>query len=333
MLHVLGLDAVTESVYKAMLTNPRSGVAGVCALLGLCEQEVRGALDRLSEMALVRASTEDPSQLYAVSPHVGMELLLARQQEQLAAQQQRLEASRAAAAKLILEFDGQRQTGPSTAGIEHLQGLDAIRDHLAALHDKVTHELLTFAPGGPQTPANMQASRPLNQQLLERGVHMRTIYLESVRSCPDTMEYAHWLAEQGCQVRTVPSLPNRMIIYDREAAILATDTDNTAAGAVQVSSQGMIASLHALFESVWQSADPLDAMRQPDPGGLTRQQSEALRLLAQGSTDEAIAKRLGVSARTARRIAHGLMTHLDARSRFQAGVYAVQKGYLPALPE
>ncbi|MER6423253.1 helix-turn-helix transcriptional regulator [Streptomyces sp. NPDC001137] len=305
----------------------------MCALLGLCEQEVRGALDRLSEMALVRASTEDPSHLYAVSPHVGMELLLARQQEQLAAQQQRLEASRAAAAKLILEFDGQRQTGPSAAGIEHLQGLDAIRDHLATLHDKVTHELLTFAPGGPQTPANMQASRPLNQQLLERGVRMRTIYLESIRSCPDTMEYAHWLAEQGCQVRTVPSLPNRMIIYDRESAILATDTDNTAAGAVQVSSQGMIASLHALFESVWQSADPLDAMRQPDPGGLTRQQSEALRLLAQGSTDEAIAKRLGVSARTARRIAHGLMTHLDARSRFQAGVYAVQKGYLPALPE
>ncbi|MFE7860795.1 LuxR C-terminal-related transcriptional regulator [Streptomyces sp. NPDC101209] len=316
-----------------MLANPRKGVADVCSLLSLSEQEVRGALDRLSEMALVRASTEDPDQLYAVSPHVGMELLLAQQQAQLAAQQQRLEASRAAAAKLILEFDGQRQTGPSATGIEHLQGLDAIRDHLAALHDKVTQELLTFAPGGPQTPANMQASRPLNQQLLERGVRMRTIYLESIRSCPDTMEYAHWLVEQGCQVRTAPSLPNRMIIYDREAAILATDTDNTAAGAVQVSSQGMIASLHALFESVWQSADPLDAMRQPDPGGLTRQQSEALRLLAQGSTDEAIAKRLGVSARTARRIAHGLMTHLDARSRFQAGVYAVQKGYLPALPE
>lgn len=333
MLHVLGLDAVTESVYKAMLAHPRSGVAGLCSLLGLSERELREALDKLSELALVRASTEDPSQLYAVSPHVGMELLLAQQQAQLAAQQERLEVSRAAAAKLILECDGQRHTGPSSTGIEHLEGLDAIRDHLAALHDKVTDELLTFAPGGPQTSANMQASRPLNQQLLDRGVRMRTIYLESIRSCPDTMEYARWLAEQGCQVRTVPSLPNRMIIYDREAAILATDTDNTAAGAVQVSSQGMIASLHALFESVWQSADPLDAVRPPDPGGLTRQQYEALRLLATGSTDEAIAKRLGVSARTARRIAHGLMTHLDARSRFQAGVYAVQKGYLPAIPD
>ncbi|MEU6775250.1 LuxR C-terminal-related transcriptional regulator [Streptomyces sp. NPDC046759] len=316
-----------------MLANPHSGVTGLCSLLNLSEQEVRGALDQLSELALVRVSAEDPSQLYAVSPHVGMEVLLAQQQAQLAAHQQRLEASRAAAAKLILEFDGQRHTQPSASGVQYLDGLDAIRDHLAAMHDKVTHELLTFAPGGPQTPANMRASRPLNEQLLQRGVRMRTIYLDSIRSCPETMDYARWLTELGCQVRTMPTLPNRMIIYDREAAILATDSGNTAAGAVQVTSQGMIASLHALFESVWQSADALDGVRTPDPGSLTRQQLEALRLLAQGSTDEAIAKRLGVSPRTARRIAHGLMTHLDARSRFQAGVYAVQKGYLPATPE
>ncbi|MEV0737726.1 helix-turn-helix transcriptional regulator [Streptomyces sp. NPDC050549] len=284
-------------------------------------------------MALVRVSTEDSTQLHAVSPHVAMEYLLAQQQAEIAEHQKRLEASRAAAAKLIIEFDGRKRTGPSASGVQYLEGLDAIRDHLSALHNRVADELLTFAPGGPQTPANMRASRPLNQQLLERGVRMRTVYLESIRSCPDTMEYANWLAQQGCQVRTIPSLPNRMIIYDRKAAVLATDTDNTAAGAVEVTSQGMIASLHALFESIWQSADPLETKPQPGPGSLTRQQSEALRLLAQGCTDEAIAKRLGVSPRTARRIANGLMTQLDARSRFQAGVLAVQRGHLPASPE
>lgn len=333
MLDVLGLDVAAESVYRAMLARPQGGIGELGSLLDLSEDDVRTALDRLSEMALVRVSTEDPTQLHAVSPHVAMEYLLAHQQAQLAEHQKRLEVSRAAAAKLILEFDGQRRPEPSASGVQYLESLDAIRDHLSALHNKVTHELLTFAPGGPQTPANMRASRPLNQQLLERGVRMRTLYLESIRSCPDTMEYATWLTQQGCQVRTIPSLPNRMIIYDRKAAILATDTDNTAAGAVEVTSQGMIASLHALFESVWQSAAPLETKVQPDPGCLSRQQSEALRLLAQGCTDEAIAKRLGVSPRTARRIAGGLMTYLDARSRFQAGVLAVQKGYLPASPE
>lgn len=326
MLDLLGLDAVAESVYRGMLGRPQ-GVAELCSLLGLSERNVRDALDRLSAMALVRASVDDPEQLHAVSPHVGMELLLSEQQAQVAAQQQRLEASRAAAARLILEYDGQQQPGGS--GVRYLESLESIRDHLAGLHSRVTHELLTFAPGGPQTVANMRASRPLNQQLLERGVEMRTIYLESIRSDPDTLEHAHWLAQRGCQVRTVPSLPNRMIIYDRKSVIIASNTDNTAAGAVELTSQGMTASLHALFESVWQSADSLEARVQPDPGSLTRQQAEALRLLAEGCTDEAIANRLGVSTRTSRRIAAGLMTYLGARSRFQAGVHAVQKGYLP----
>ncbi|WP_223268058.1 helix-turn-helix domain-containing protein [Streptosporangium nondiastaticum] len=63
--------------------------------------------------------------------------------------------------------------------------------------------------------------------------------------------------------------------------------------------------------------------------GLAGQEEATVRLLAEGRTDEAIAKRLGVSRRTARRIATGLMERLGARSRFQVGVLAVQAGWLP----
>jgi DNA-binding CsgD family transcriptional regulator len=332
MLNSLGLDPLAESVYRVMLHRPQ-GVADICLRLDLSEEAVRSALDRLSALALIRASTENPHQLHAVSPHVGMELLIAQQQAELAEQQQRLEASRAAAARFILDYDGDHESVPAEAGVTYLNGLDSIRDHLAMLNSKVSTELLTFAPGGPQTPENMRASRPLNQKLLERGVRMRTVYLDSIRSDRATVDHAHWLVEQGCHVRTVPSLPNRMIIYDREFAVIASNADDTSAGAVQLSSPGMITVLHALFESVWQSATPLEEPAHPDPGGLTRQQAEALRLLALGHTDEAIAKRLGVSPRTARRIASGLMTYLNARSRFQAGVFAVQKGFLSSPVE
>ncbi|MFJ4473151.1 helix-turn-helix domain-containing protein [Streptomyces sp. NPDC089424] len=332
MLNLLGLDAVAESVYRGILDRPQD-VGDLCDRLKLTEEEIRDALDRLSEMALVRPSTEDPGQLHAVSPHVGMEMLLARQQAELASRKQRLEASRAAAAQLILEYDDRRaDAGSADAGVRYLEGIDSIRDHLAVLREQVVRELLTFAPGGPQTQANMNASRPLNQQLLERGVQMRTVYLDSIRSCSDTMKYVDWLTAHGCQVRTVPSLPNRMIIYDRKAAIIAAHTENTAAGAMQLTSQGAVTTLHALFESVWQSAQPVVRQARPTPGALNRQQAEALRLLAQGLTDEAIANRLGVSPRTARRIASGLMDVLDADSRFQAGVHAVQRGYLPSSP-
>ncbi|MGW3248842.1 helix-turn-helix domain-containing protein [Streptomyces sp. NPDC001070] len=66
--------------------------------------------------------------------------------------------------------------------------------------------------------------------------------------------------------------------------------------------------------------------------GLTGQEATTLQLLADGLTDEAIAKRLGVSPRTARRIATDLMERLNARSRFQAGARAVQHGWLPDRP-
>ena len=61
---------------------------------------------------------------------------------------------------------------------------------------------------------------------------------------------------------------------------------------------------------------------------LTPRQAATLRLLAIGHTDESIAKRLGLSDRTVRRIVTDLMRRLDARSRFEAGVRAVQIGWL-----
>jgi DNA-binding NarL/FixJ family response regulator len=51
-------------------------------------------------------------------------------------------------------------------------------------------------------------------------------------------------------------------------------------------------------------------------------------MLADGYTDEATARRLGVSIRTVRRNTAELMTLLGARSRFQAGIYAAQSRLL-----
>ncbi|MFD1832883.1 helix-turn-helix domain-containing protein [Streptomyces desertarenae] len=324
----LGLESPVESVYIALLEGAE-GVSDICRRLSLPESAVRDALDRLSELALVRASTASPHRLHAVSPHRGMDILIARQRSELAVHQQRLDVAQAAAARFILAYEERQLPGASEGEIEYLPGLDAIRDHLAVMNDQVAEELLTFAPGGPQQPGNMEASRPLNQQLLRRGVRMRTIYLNSIRADRPTMDHARWLIEQGCKVRTVPSLPNRMIIYDRKSVMIAADADNTAVGAIRVGAPGMVAVLHWLFEQVWQSAESLEAPVSPAPGELTAQQAEALHLLAFGHTDEAIAKRLGVSPRTARRITSSLMTQLGARSRFQAGVLAIQLGFLP----
>ncbi|MFC1410941.1 helix-turn-helix domain-containing protein [Streptacidiphilus sp. N1-12] len=328
MLTMLGLDTASEAVYRAMLGAPQAGVSALSAMLALPEEQIRTALDTLSELALVRPSHQADGHLRAVSPELGLEILLARQQSELASQQQRLEASRATAAQLIAEYADLRPQA-SSPGVEQLVGIDQIRDRLSLLTKELTTELMTFAAGGAQPQEGIDAARPLDQDLLTRGVRMRTVYLDSVRNHAATAAYAEWLTSLGGQVRTVPALPTRMIIIDRSRAVIPVSSDDTAAGAVVLTGQGTITALCALFESVWAEAQPLGRPPRRDGHGLTPQEQTAVALLAEGHTDDAIAKRLGVSSRTARRLATDLIDRLGARSRFQAGVRAVQQGWLP----
>ncbi|MGX9889631.1 helix-turn-helix domain-containing protein [Streptomyces sp. NPDC002276] len=328
MLETLGLDETAENVYRTMLGQPQADLATLREHLGISEASLREALDRLSELALVRQAMDDPQCFRAVDPAVSMQVLVARQEERLAAEQQRVEQTRLAAAKLMAEFVASRPRKHS-ADVEQLEGIDEIRDRINVLCREVRNEVMTLAPGGGQSAASMEAARPQDAELLRRGVEMRTVYLDSVRNSPPTLKYAKWLTELGGQVRTAPSLPIRLMLLDRKLAVLPTDGDNSAAGAMILTGSGALVALSAFFEAVWENSRPLGSPAgQRDEQGLTSQESEVLRLLGRGFTDEAIAKRLGVSPRTARRIAADLMEALHARSRFQAGARAVTRGWL-----
>ncbi|MFD0888630.1 LuxR C-terminal-related transcriptional regulator [Streptosporangium algeriense] len=327
MLTSLGLTKVAESVYRAMLTRPNEGVGELADRLSCGVDDVRAALDELSELALIRPSQQQSGLLHAVSPDIGMQILLSRQQAGLIAQQQRLEESRAAAARLIADHASLRSEAGG-AGVEQIVGIDNIRDRIAVLCRTVSREIMTFAPDGAQTPENLESARPQDAAVLERGVRLRVVYLDSLRNNQPTVDYANWIVQRGAEVRTVATLPNRMIILDRGTVVIAVSSDNTAAGAVILTGEGTVTALCALFESVWANARPLASAVPVNAHGLSPQEQSALALLAEGYTDEAIAKRLGVSPRTSRRLAATLIERLGARSRFEAGVRAVRQGWL-----
>ncbi|MFJ3904456.1 helix-turn-helix domain-containing protein [Streptomyces sp. NPDC090025] len=233
-----------------------------------------------------------------------------------------------AAAQLAADFTTAR-AHQNIDGIERLDGIDEIRDRIRLLVRDVRDEVLALAPGGAQSEASMRAARPQDDALLDRGVRMRTLYLDSVRNSPATVTYAKWLTERGGEVRTAPSLPVRLTIMDRRIAIVPVDDENSSAGALVLTGTGTLTALCALFDTIWMRATPLGTpSRERDADGLNSQERAALLLLGQGLTDEAVAKRLGVSPRTARRIAADLMELLGARSRFQAGCRAVAQGWL-----
>jgi len=65
----------------------------------------------------------------------------------------------------------------------------------------------------------------------------------------------------------------------------------------------------------------------------SEEESSILALLAEGLTDDVIARRLSISMRTYRRRVQALMLKLGATSRFQAGARAAQRGWLDRSTE
>jgi DNA-binding CsgD family transcriptional regulator len=328
VLGVLGLGPVAEIVYSNLLTNPCSNLNDLVQAVGLSERQVREALDELADLAFLRPSRETTGGLRVISPQVALDLLVRRQEADLARRAQELAASKAAAAEAVAAY-GNLTPNTAVGAAERLVGLDATEAKLELLAQQVRHECLSVMPGGAQSQASLDASRPLDADALGRGIAVLTLYQDSVRNDAATYAYAQWLTERGGEVRTAPLLPPRMLIFDREVAVVPIDVANTRAGALCTREPGIVASLVAVYEQAWATAIPLGAANtRTTDSGLTQAERDLLTLLAHGMTDEAAAKRLGIGLRTVRRQMAGLMERLGASSRFEAGLKAAQRGWL-----
>lgn len=122
------------------------------------------------------------------------------------------------------------------------------------------------------------------------------------------------------QVKSADRLPASLVVCDRESAVVPLDTS----AALLVRAPHLVALLCTLFELCWSAAAELGA----PSTGLNDQERAVLTVLSRGATDELAAHRLGLSARSVRRIMAGLMARLGARSRFQAGQLAAHRGWI-----
>ncbi|AGL14983.1 helix-turn-helix transcriptional regulator [Actinoplanes sp. N902-109] len=320
----LGLTDAAERVYRTMLRDPVLPVCKLSAELGCAESEVRSALDELARLCLIRQSWEDPMIMVPVSPEVGLASLLSREQQELSRRRQGIEASRSAVEALVASYAELRTQHPAPPDVEQVVGADAVRNRIEELGRQCRYELLTLAPD-----KDLSTSVNLEEILLTRGVSIRAVHLDSIRNDPTVRGYARWLTELGGDVRTTATLPARLLVLDREIAIVPVSATDPEAGVLVLRSSGAVDGLCALFDSVWRGALPWHARRKPrDCEGLTSQERVIMELLGQGHTDEVVARRLGVSVRTCRRIIADLMTRLHARSRFQAGACAQAAGWL-----
>lgn len=330
MLEPLGLDCVCESVYVTILANPGIRPEDLAAQLSLSPSDMDSAVQQLRSLTLLQLSRTDGEGLRAVSPERGMEILLAVQEAELASFQQRVELSRAAAARLIAEHAKIDDTR-DTPEIEYLSGIDAIRLRLETLSARVEAEVMNFSPT-KQTETDVSAGKLATLRYAGTKVSSRTIYQHSALQDPVTADYMMWLIGHGFELRTTPALPSRMVIFDRKTGVLPMNSDDSREGAVVLYGRATVTAFCSLFDWVWDRATPLDRDLATRDAVSAAMEEEAIWLLAQGYTDETVAKRLGISPRTSRRIVESMMRRLGARSRFQAGVFAERNDMLSRSP-
>ena len=323
-LEILGLDGLSESVYRALLADPDADLAGVSQRLGVSEPEVREAVHRLLELALVREHSA--GRVYVpVNPDVALEALLSLEQAELSRRERQLLQARAELARLVRPDDA--RLGP----VREVRRLDDVAQVVAVLRDlaaRCYQEVLSVVPGR-SLPAEMLAdSRDADLALIDRGVSVRLLHARQQLDSEVVRRHLHELRGHGAEVRVADTLPHRLVVFDRAVSFLPVDPQRPAGGALVVREPAITANLVTLFESMWAGAQDLDRALESGSPAASELDRAVLMLMSSGVKDEAAARQLNVSDRTYRRHVADIMARLGASSRFQAGVEAVRRGWL-----
>jgi DNA-binding CsgD family transcriptional regulator len=178
---------------------------------------------------------------------------------------------------------------------------------------------------------------PVELRALRRGVAMRKVLPHPSGFDSVVTGYSRTAAAYGVELRTTDDPGVDLTVVDGRVCVVVPAATSARAGGgygLALRAPALTSLALTLFDLMWKLSEPL---RSPDddgdaaaagPDAVTELERSLLRLLSLGAKDEAAARHLGVSVRTVRRMVADLMRRLDARSRFQAGILAAQRGWL-----
>lgn len=278
------------------------------------------------ELGLLYPDGEGMSWLRPLSPSIALPRLLHTIEADIE-QRRRGEAALADAFRPLMALDAEYAFSQTRTTFTMLQGLQPINTAIKKAVAESSQELLTVQPGGARPAAALSTVLPVEQDLLDRGGRMRTLYQHSSRHAPAVLDHYEQLGGD-VEVRTLNEVTERLVILDRQVAFLPANSDRTAA--LVVRHPALVGYLATTFDRLWDLATPMwprcDA-RPPEKGVTSRQRAIAA-LLIEGLTDDKIALRLAMNVRTIRVHIAKLAETLGTSSRAQLGYRIGQSGML-----
>lgn len=326
MLGPLGIGEFDERVYRVFLAEPGRTVQEIAAAVDAPASRVRHAVVRLESLGLIHRVAHGLYQ--PAGPQTALMTLL---------NQRRMEAEAAFAAvqgaveELAGEYRaGRLRTDPSSL-VEVLSGREVVNRRVEELTMSISTHMwvldkppyLEWANGQPDTNETEMA---VTTDMIRRGVDIRAVYCPESMERPGRFETVVRLAELGERSRMLPSLPFKLRIMDRRVALVPLIGGIYDSLAV-VHPSGLLDALLELFEAYWERATPITATTAP-ADELGDDDRLLLRMLQAGLKDHAVARQLGISARTATRRIATIMAKLGTETRFQAGVEAAKRGWI-----
>ena len=313
----VGLARSAELVYRTMLGRVRWQRTELAQTLGWSEDEVRRVVENLHSDGLVTASADEAGALRAVEPAVALPAVASR-------------SCRASGDGLIPTVDaldrfvaahergGEQNRDRGGAG-----GMDHLGRCVERLAARATDRLTLLVP--TYTPGSFEFAKGIVEAVLRRGVGLRLVWSAHLLANPAVEAYTTWLLNREVVPRTVEYVPCRTVIVDHTAAVEV----DPVRGIRFRRDPCALEPLGAVADRLWANGTEVQRVTAPRSETPAHSRDEmVLRLLAKGLTDDAVARRIGVSVRTVRNDVASAMSVLDARSRFQAGVLAAQRGFI-----
>jgi hypothetical protein len=327
MLDVVGVREFDERVYRALLADANLPVPAIATAVSATPNRVQQAVTRLVSLGLVRR--ERPGRYSPVNPRTALLGLLSRQR---ADAETAFTAAQGAVEELADVYRAGRLRGDPTGLVEVVSGRDEVNRRVDELTRAVRTHLWVFdrppylewADGQPDTNETELA---VTVRMIEQGVDIRSVYCPESMQRPGRFETVMRLTTLGEQSRMLPSLPFKLRIMDRRTALVSL-VGNSYDSLAIVRASGLLDALIELFEVYWAKAVPIGGTRPATVDTPDEEDLLVLRMLNAGLKDDAVARQLGVSPRTANRRIAAIMTLLGTGTRFQAGVEAARRGWL-----
>lgn len=320
MLEALGFTESEEAVYRLVLEHPGSTVKALAEAAPLSAVEIRKELPALEARGLVTPSADRPPRLFPAPPEAALEILVLERQEEL-------ETVRVRAAELAKLVQASLQRTRPGELVEVISGLPAVGERFAQIQRAAKEELLIFdkppyAWSGGMNTAEIDA--------LARGVRCRSVYDRTSLELPGRPDAVAAYVEKGEEARVFDGIPVKMAIVDRRVGLIPLNiAEPGSGGAIQVHASALLDALAMFFEVIWERAAPIPATGENRDGRVpAKDLSRIVEMLALGLKDQTIARELGISERTLDRRISEILHALGARTRFQAGVLAGQRGWI-----